>query len=251
MRESSRAIWVFSLALLAGAAHAEFPAGYMERTPAQLARDAFDSDYGRLLAAELGRILRESAEPECLRARAIEPAMLEARGRELLVRNGTRLLETDIRLVDAAKFEAVMASLAGKNAPAELAALRDDPDVRKYLELLEPALRATLADFITEAVDRYVLMAGIRMKTQVSRLSTGKKEFFDADPSEKAAEEAERFAESRESARLARWLEIQKAILEAQQQASDRETFLRMGPMDMTPGAQADFADLCVFAGRR
>jgi len=251
MRTSSRAIWVFSLALFAAAARADVPAGYLDRTPAALARDAFDSDYGRLLVVELGRILRESADAECLRARAIEPAMLEARGRDLLVRNGTRLLETDMRLVDAAKFEALVASRAGKSAKAELAALREDPDVRKYLELLEPALRATLADFIAEAVDRYGLMAGIKLKSQVSRVSTGKQALFDADPTEQATQEAERFLESRKSARLARWVEIQTAVLEAQQQAADRETFLRMGPMDMTPGADADFADLCVFAGRR
>src|SRR5262245_60180027 len=113
MRWSSRVIWVFSvLALCVGAVRAELPSGYSDRAPEQLARDIFDAEYGRLLVTELGKILRDSADRECLRARAMDTATLEARGHDLLVRNAARFFQIGIDLIDAAKFEAVFAEHA-------------------------------------------------------------------------------------------------------------------------------------------
>ena len=250
MRWSSRAIWVFSaVAAVSGAARAELPSGYADRTPAQLARDAFDSDYGRLLVAELGGILRESADAECLRSRAMDGAVLEARGRDLLVRNATRFFQVGVDLIDPVKFEAAVAEHAGKNAKGELAALRADPDVKKYLELSEPATFAKLADQVAEQLDRHALLRRIQLKRPLSPLGTGNVALLQA--SEDLAEKAERFLDAQTSARFKRWLEINEAMVEALERATDREAFLRMGPIQMIPGAEADFAELCVFAGRR
>jgi hypothetical protein len=250
MRMSSRAIWVFSvLGLLAGAARAEIPAGYTDRTPAQLARDTFDSDYGRLLVAELGKILRESADAECLRSRAINAAVLEARAGDLLVRNATRFFQIGVDLIDPAKFEAAIAERAGSNVRAELVALRADPDVRKYLELSEPATLAKLADQVAEQIDRHALLRQIKLKRALSPLGTGNIVLLQAN--EDLSDKAERFLDGQTSARFKRWLEIHEAIAEALDRAADRETLLRMGPIQMTPGAEADFAELCVFTGRR
>jgi hypothetical protein len=95
---------------------AELPSGYSDRTPEQLARDA--------------------------------------RGHDLLVRNAARFFQIGIDRIDPAKFETVLAEHAGKNAKTELLTLRADPEIRKYLELSEPAVFAKLADQVAEQIDR-------------------------------------------------------------------------------------------------
>ena len=237
-------------ALAAAPLRAEIPRGYddIDRSPPQLAREIFDAKYGQLLVAEFGRILRDSADAECLRSRALDPASLEARGHELLVRAATRFLEIAYDLIDPVKFEAAVAKRAGKNAKAELAALRKDPDVHRYLELSKPSALAKLANQVAENIDRHALLRRIPLKRGLSPLGTGNMTLLQAG--EDLENATDRFLESRTSPSFKRFLEIGEAIAEAMQEATNQEAFLRMGPVQLTPGVEAGLADLCIFPKR-
>jgi len=238
------AFFVLGLGLPASAG-ANIPAEFVERAPSELAALAFDTEYGRLIVAEFGKILRASADQECLRSRAIDPAALEAPGHELLVRNGARMLEIYDTLMDGGKFEAAFAARAGKNAKAEYVRLRRDPDVRRLQEISEPERLAELADKISETLDRNAVLANLRLTKMVSPLSTGY--LIDRSPAEKSAIAQERFLESNKSPSLKRWMELQEALVHAIEEAQDRESFLKMGPGQMMPDAVRDLAALCVF----
>src|SRR5262245_39696419 len=73
---------------------------YLEQAPIELARDAFSSGYGVILATEFGAILRESADPACLAAKSIDPAQLSDRGKDILVRYGAQMIQVIVETVD-------------------------------------------------------------------------------------------------------------------------------------------------------
>src|SRR5262249_43560561 len=104
---------------------------------------------------------------------------------------------------------------------------------------------AELADKISELLDRNALLANLRLTKMVSPLATGY--LIDRSPAEKSAIAQERFLESNKSRSLKRWMELQEALVHAIEEAQDRDTFLKMGPGQMMPGAVGDLAALCVF----
>jgi len=237
----------FALAFaLASAARADFPVEMLDRPPGQIVRETFDSEYGRLIVAEFGRLLRLRADPQCLRSSGIDPGELDVLGGDLLLRNGTRNLEIHAGMIDAAKFDAALSARAGKNAKAELARLKQDPDVKKLIELGEPERLARLAEHITEILERVALLAGIKFPKPISPIA-GNSALLDASPVEKSMMAQERFIESRNTPQVERWVQLQEAAFEAYEKAFDRERYIPMPPRDEMPEALADLARLCVF----
>ena len=235
-----------ALAGLCAAAHSEVPEPFADRSPAQLARDAFDAEYGRMLVDEFARVLRASADDACLAAKGIDPTSFEARGQEVLVRSGTSMLEFANSVVDAARMEAVFAERTGPSGKAELILLRNDPDVKKYLELAEPGKRARMADHIVETINRHALLARLGLKRNLSPAATGDERLLNANPDEDSIEAAEAFRESRNSLALRRWVEIEDATGEAYAEATDVETMKHFSASQITPTLPADLAALCV-----
>ena len=241
---------ILLLALAAAPLRAGIPPGYadVDRSPPQLAHEVFDAPYGRLLVGEFGGILRDSADAECLRSRAITVAAVEARGLDLLVSIATRYLQIAADLVDEAKFEVAIARRAGKDVKAELAALRADSDIARYFELNKLAVFAGVANQVAENIDRHALLRRIPLKRRLSPLGSGNSTLLQAF--EDLDQEAGRFLDSRTSPGFKRLVEIQDAMAESLEEASDKETFLRMGPVQLTPELEARLAELCVLAKR-
>ena len=245
-----------ALALLAGAcafapgARAEYPPELAERSPAELAREAFAAPYGRALAAETARILVASADARCLQQRGLTPAALEGRSHELLVRNGTRMLRAVDRLVDGRRMRAVFAAHAGDRAAGEFPRLREDPDVRRYIELNDRAKLARVAERIVETVDRHLVLARVGLAKRLSPLASGDEALLQLNPGEKAVAEVDELIKRSRSQRLQRWLELQQAIAVAFKESFDQDGMVKLGPRQLTPGAVDDFANLCVFQKR-
>jgi hypothetical protein len=240
-----------ALLVVVTTAHADYPPELAERSPAELAREAFAAPYGRALVAEFGRILRESADPGCLYDRNVNPASLETHARAILVRNGTRMLQAVDQLVDGGRMRAVFDARAGEEAKKEFGRLRADPDVRRYIELNDRAKLARVADRITETVDRHLMLAGVRLAKRISPLASGDAALLKQNPGEQAVEEVERLIKRSSSPRLKRWLELQEAIGVAFKESFDQQGMVKLGPRELTPGAVADVARLCVFRQRK
>ena len=161
---------VLWLAGMTMAAHAQPPDEARAEIPS-LVRDAFDSGYGKALVAELGKSLRKDADPACLSAKGIAPDQLEQRGRDLIVKWGTRMREIYNSFVDREVYDEKFTASSGRGAVAELKRLRNDADVKRILEMERPIRLANIADSIFEQFDRHLLVQRIKLMA-VSPLGT-------------------------------------------------------------------------------
>lgn len=244
-----RLLPVALLALHAVGARGQIPIELREHTPAEMARDAFASDYGRLVVAEFGKTLRESADAECLQSRKIDADQLTERGREIMQRHGSRILDAYWKLYDTRRFEVMLATRGGVNAKAEIIRLRKDPGVKKLLDLYQPAKLATVVDNVTEVLDRHAQLTRIKLTRRISPQASGDEAIPRANPSDRSTEKVERFLKKNKSPQVKRWVALEDAMLQATELSMDRAGMMKLGPIQLAAGLGADLAELCVPAG--
>jgi hypothetical protein len=234
------------LALHAVGARGQIPVELRERTPVDMAREAFASDYGRLVVVEFGKTLRESADADCLLARKIDADQLTDHGREIMQRHGARMLDAYWKLYDTRRFEVMLGSRGGINAKAEIIQLRKDPGVKKLLELYQPAKLATVVDNVTEVLDRHAQLTRIKLTRRISPRASGDEAILRANPSDQSAEAVERFLRKHKTPQVKRWVALEDAMLQATEYSMDRAAMLKLGPIQLAAGLGADLAALCV-----
>lgn len=218
-------------------------------SPGQRAEEAFNTDFGRLVVADLGRILHASADWECLHKKNLfAPEALVEGGRELMVRNGAAILGAYARVSDRKKLDEALAAKAGANARAEIERLRGNPEVEKLEALAERARLASFVLFVTETTERHALIARIKFQRPISPLASGNPALLEADPSERALDAREKLVHSSRSAQLKRWLQLDAAMDEAFRLSVDRDALFRLGPRELTPETESGLAGLCVFS---
>jgi len=232
--------------LLAAPAFAQLDHPLAQGTPLERAAEAFDTDYGRLLVRTFARILRESAEPGCVAERRILAHRWEDEARQILVRRGGQMLHAFAQATDRQRFDALLTTLIGPGATAEILRLRQHPDVQPLLALARPARSARLADHIAETVDRYALLNRISLKGRVSPLSSGDQALLSASPEERAGEEIDALLARPQSPALARYLALEEALSRAELDARRTDDMLKLGPSQMMAGLDEDLAALCI-----
>jgi hypothetical protein len=216
------------------------------QTPAEraaLVRDAFASPYGRALTAEFGRSLRKDADPDCLRAKSLQPDQLEGRGRDTLIRWGMKFEDGIASFFDAKAYAEKFP------ASAELGRLKQNADVKRYLATAAPARQAKLLDAIFEQFDRHVLISRIKL-TAVSPLATGNEELLGKNPTDATEEALHKFVASRKSAALKRFLDLSDQAVAASTTTIRKDQILALGGAhQLFRGVETDLAELCI--GRR
>jgi hypothetical protein len=237
---------LLSLLLAAGAARAQMPPEIADLSPAELARGSFSTEYGKLLIDEFARVVRASADAECLRTKSLGEAEIRQIVTESAVRNGTRFLEIGRNLVDTAKFEETFAMAAGKDAKAEYKRLREHPQVKGHIELSNPARYARIADAVIETLNRNAVVSGYKLSELFSPRSSGNTLLLQANPSEKAAAAARAYMREHDSEELRRWDHLTRSAVYAQGQATDVQEMMRLGPVQLTPDLGTDLERLCV-----
>jgi len=248
-KRASITVLAVALALASFPAPAQAPIApeFIEGPPAELARDAFDTEYGRKLVARFVALLRKTAAPACLRSRGLSTDVLENSGREILVRSGTRMFEVYMSFVDGTKMEAAFLAEAGRDAKQELTSLRDDPQVARLMALGEPAQLAKIADTVVENVDRHALLAHISLGGNISPLATGDIALLDSSPEQKSIDDVERFMRDNESSpQLKRWIELHGILAAARERALNTNGALRLGPRQLTDNLEPDLAAICI-----
>jgi hypothetical protein len=223
----------------AAPALAQLPTSGPTEQPVIFVPAAFASPYGRALIAELGRALRADADPACLNSKAIATDQLEQRGEALLVKWGTRAMETARSYVD---FEVYEKSFP---ASAELKGLREQPQIKRYLDIEQPIRLAKVLDFIFEQFDRYVLLNRIKI-APVSPAASGNIDVLRANPTEAAEEALDDFIETNKSPQIERFLALSEQATEATQGAIKKEQAVRAGPGTFYRGIELDLAELCI-----
>jgi len=230
---------VLILESAAAPALAQLPTSGPTEQPVTFVPAAFASPYGRALIAELGRALRADADPACLNSKAIAADRLEQRGEALLIKWGTRAMETARSYVD---FEVYEKSFP---ASAELKGLREQPQIKRYLDIEQPIRQAKVLDFIFEQFDRYVLLNRIKI-APVSPTASGNDEVLRANPTEAAEEALDDFIETNKSPEIERFLALSEQATEATQGAIKKEQAVRAGPGTFYRGIELDLAELCI-----
>ena len=227
----------------AAPALAQFPTSGPTEQPATFVPAAFTSPYGRALIAELGRALRADADPACLNSKGIAADQLEQRGEALLIRWGTRAMETARSYVD---FEVYEKSFP---ASAELKELREQPQIKRYLDIEQPIRLAKVLDFIFEQFDRYVLLNRIKI-APVSPAASGNDDVLRANPTEAAEEALDDFIETSKSPQIERFLALSEQATEATQGAIKKDQAVQAGPATFYRGIEVDLAELCIGSRR-
>ena len=243
----SRRTAAIAIALIFGCAAApalaQLPTSGPTEQPVTFVPAAFASPYGRALIAELGRALRADADPACLNSKAIAADQLEQRGEAMLVKWGTRAMETARSYVD---FEVYEKSFP---ASAELKGLREQPQIKRYLDIEQPIRLAKVLDFIFEQFDRYVLLNKIKI-APVSPTASGNIDVLRANPTEAAEEALDDFIETNKSPQIERFLALSEQASEATQGAIKKEQAVRAGPGTFYRGIELDLAELCIGSRR-
>ena len=227
----------------AAPALAQFPTSGPTEQPATFVPAAFTSPYGRALIAELGRALRADADPACLNSKGIAADQLEQRGEALLIKWGTRAMETARSYVD---FEVYEKSFP---ASAELKGLREQPQIKRYLDIEQPIRLAKVLDFIFEQFDRYVLLNRIKI-APVSPAASGNDDVLRANPTEAAEEALDDFIETSKSPQIERFLALSEQATEATQGAIKKDQAVRAGPATFYRGIEVDLAELRIGSRR-
>jgi hypothetical protein len=234
---------VLILGSAAAPALAQLPTSGPSEQPVTFVPAAFASPYGRALIAELGRALRADADPTCLNSKAIIADQLEQRGEALLVKWGTRTMETARSYVDYEVYEKSFP------ASAELKGLREQPQIKRYLDIEQPIRMAKVLDFIFEQFDRYVLLNRIKI-APVSPAASGNIDVLRANPTEAAEEALDDFIETNKSPQIERFLALSEQATEATQVAIKKEQAVRAGPGTFYRGIELDLAELCIGSRR-
>jgi hypothetical protein len=168
---------------------------------------------------------------------------LEPRGEALLLKWGTRAMETAGSYVDYEVYE------KGFPAGAELKGLREQPQIKRYLDIEQPIRTAKVLDFIFEQFDRYVLLNRIKI-APVSPAASGNIDVLRANPTEAAEEALDDFIETNKSPQIERFLALSEQATEATQGAIKKEQAVRAGPGTFYQGIELDLAELCIGSRR-
>lgn len=210
-----------------------------------LIRDAFASDYGKALVAELRKSLRANADPACLKSKAIPESQLEARGRDLIVKWGSRMMEGTTSVVDSRAWSEKFAASAGSDAVTEMERLKQDATVKRYLALVQPMRLAQIVSSTFEWFDRYVLVSKIKL-AGVHPLGTGNEKLLSKDPTEAVEKKLEKFFDGTKSPALDRYLALVEKSATATKEAMKRDQIPTGGPIAYFKGVEADLAELCI-----
>ncbi len=235
---------VLSLFAGSGAALAQGGPLLQSEKPEPFVREAFASPYGRALVAELGKSLQASADPSCLQSKGLTEAQLTERGAGLLTTWGVRALEQVSALYDSRLHEQKFIAAGGPDAVAEFARLRENDQVKRYLEIERPWRLARVADFILEQFDRYVLINRLKLRP-VSPAASGNDALMKLSPEETIEAALEDYRDKTKSAPFQRFLDLTDAWLDTLKGAIKPEA-ARVAPHDFFRGVEDDLAALCI-----
>jgi hypothetical protein len=206
---------------------------------------AFGTEYGRALVAELGDILMESADKSCLQSRKLGAAELARGAGEIYQRYGLQMMEAIRSTFDVAAYEALLKARA-PTLHADMAQLRGDPDVQKLLALEQPTRFNGIADLIVENLNRYLMLKRIRLSKDVFGLARGDSSLRDRYVPEDADEERYQFVANSKSPQLERYIALLKTLAEVRAAGVDEAAMLRLGPIQLFSGVEAELAKLCI-----
>jgi hypothetical protein len=236
----------------------DFSSYFLDVAPAKFVAAAFEQPYGRAVAAQFSAALIDGADPACLKAKTITTKQIEERARSMLTQRGAYVLERAAAMTDRAKFKSYLKARIGKDGVAELERLRNDPDVKAYRAVDEPAEMAFIAAYIVENITRYAMINRIELPRPISPIASDIASINEADPTAKIDAKLKEMVAADKSGKLARYLEMFAMAQKPFADAADMKTAMKFGPGELLarPGKDKtdlynELAELCVARPRR
>jgi hypothetical protein len=235
------------------AAQGGWPAYVADFVPATVVPAALAQPYGRAFVSEFGKVLAESADPECLATRGITREQAAERGRALAVQRGIYLWDRLVGTIDRAAYRSYLRARIGTEGVAEFERLRDDPQVRAYRAAEEPARHALVVVYIFETMERHNMIQRIKLVRGISPYTTNDPSLTDADPTEQVEARLKQMVASDMSGVLSRHREMAAAARKPLNDAVDNDVFRNLSHGDWLAGTdnnadgfKDDLAALCV-----
>lgn len=256
-------VWLVALGLAgapqsANAQGRNFSSFFLEVVPAKFVAAAFEQPYGRAVAAQFSAALIDSADPACLKAKAITTQQIADRARSMLTQRGAYVLERAAAMNDRAKFKSYLKARIGKDGVAELERLRNDPDVKAYRAVDEPAEHAFIAAYIVENIANYAMINRVELAKPISPIASDIASINAVDPTEKIDEKLKEMVANDKSGKLARYLEMFEMAQKPFADAHDIKIGMKFGPGELLarPGKDKsdlynELVELCVARPRR
>jgi hypothetical protein len=164
---------VFALLALSGRADAQSPRSLRDLYSGAMAADALADEYGQAIIDELGRLMSQRADPDCLKSRSIPESALKQSAGEILLRYGARVRAMLYPDVDNAALEAEFTRLAGPQAVEELRNLASHPGVQRIRMLGTPVRNDNLVNEIAKAFDFHLMLAKLDLGQHLSPIGSG------------------------------------------------------------------------------
>jgi hypothetical protein len=224
------------------------PSFMVDRTPAQLARDAFATTWGNRLVAAWAQALMEGADAECLRSTGIagNTDLFEERARAIMVGVGTRQMEVAFSSMDTKKLTRVFLAEAGKDAIADFVRLKDEPLIKQLNALAEPARMGGIVDNAMEVAERATMLIVDKRIAHVHPTGTGKEPLMSEMEAFEDDRPFQKFVDAHDTPDVDRWLALAAAQGKALQASQRIEKFILLNPKDFAPDLPAELTRLCI-----
>jgi hypothetical protein len=231
----------------------DFSTFFLDVVPSRFVAAAFAQPYGRAILAEFTAALRDTADPQCLKAKGVTKEKLSDRARTILLQRGTYMLERLVKMTNRATFKTYLHARIGSDGIAELERLRNDSDVRAYRAVDEPAELAFIAAYIVENIDRYNRITRIKLARPISPIATDILAIQELEPTAQIDTKLREMVANDKSGVLARYVEIKSMAQQPFRDATDMKIAIKFGPGELLarPGKDnldlyAELVDLCV-----
>jgi len=219
----------------------DFSAFFLDITPSKFVATAFERPYGKAVAAQFATALSDSADSECLKAKRISKEQLSRRAHAILLQRGTFMLDRLVKLTDRDSY---LRARIGRDGITEFDRLRNDPNVRAYRAIDEPAELAFIAAYIVENIDRYDTLTRIKLARPISPIASDIQSIQEVDHTEKIDIKLKQMLENDKTGVLARYLEITAMAKEPFRDATDMKLAKKFGPGELLARPGKDNMDL-------
>jgi hypothetical protein len=205
---------------------------------------AFAQPYGRAIAAEFSAALAETADPDCLKTKRFTKDQVPDRALAMLQKRGAYMLERADAMTDQARFKSFLRARIGANGMTEVERLRNDPLVRAYLAVDEPARLAYVAVAIVEQIQRYAMISRIKFARPFSPLDSDIPAIDKLDPIDKVDGTLKEMVANDKTGTLVRYLELVAMADKPLRDAINMDIAMKTGPGEFLAPPGKDRSDL-------
>jgi hypothetical protein len=229
---------------LAIAQSRDFSPYFLEVIPSKFVAAALAQPYGQEVVTQFTAALSDSADPACLRSKAIAKEHLAGRARTLLLERGVYMLERLVSTIDRAAYKSYLHAWIGSEGVAEFERLRTDPAVRAYVTADEPAELAFIAQYIVENIQRYAMIMRISFARPFSPVSSDIPSLDNLDPTDKVNAVLKKIIADDTSGAVRRYSEMEVIALKPFRDAANMDRAKKFGPGELLARPRKDNKDL-------